>query len=169
METDASACLCWHRQMRGHVASLRWQPIWHRDTSCSLCNVRGHVGEEARDHQTQISGCCSSQNISSTSIFGAYKQPETILEYLRGAAKTSTRFWYPAAGASNCADTSAWKSSIQRFIITEKAPTRAFSWLKAATAAFTFKTHLRHRHWPHGEQMWNWALSAKVIRDKQVG
>ena len=28
--------------------------------------------------------------------------------------------------------------------ITEKAPTRAFSWLKAATTAFTFKTHLRH-------------------------
>ena len=28
--------------------------------------------------------------------------------------------------------------------ITEKAPTRAFSWLKAATNAFTFKTLLRH-------------------------
>ena len=28
--------------------------------------------------------------------------------------------------------------------ITEKAPTRAFSWLKAATTAFTFKTLLRH-------------------------
>ena len=30
------------------------------------------------------------------------------------------------------------------FTITEKAPTSAFSWLKAATAAFTFKTLLRH-------------------------
>ena len=30
------------------------------------------------------------------------------------------------------------------FVITEKAPTRAFSWLKAATTAFTFKTLLRH-------------------------
>ena len=28
--------------------------------------------------------------------------------------------------------------------ITEKAPTRAFSWLKAPTTAFTFKTLLRH-------------------------
>ena len=28
--------------------------------------------------------------------------------------------------------------------ITEKAPTRNFSWLKAATTAFTFKTLLRH-------------------------
>ena len=28
--------------------------------------------------------------------------------------------------------------------ITKKAPTRAFSWLKAATTAFTFKTLLRH-------------------------
>ena len=52
----------------------------------------GTRGEEARDDQIQISGCRSSQNISSASIFGAYKQPETILEYLRGAAKTSTRF-----------------------------------------------------------------------------
>ena len=30
------------------------------------------------------------------------------------------------------------------FVITEKAPTRAFSWVKAATTAFTFKTLLRH-------------------------
>ena len=29
-----------------------------------------------------------------------------------------------------------FKSSIRRFVITEKAPTRAFSWLKAATTAF---------------------------------
>ena len=36
--------------------------------------------------------------------------------------------------------TSASKKSIRRFVITEKAPTRAFSWLKAATTAFTFKT-----------------------------
>ena len=28
--------------------------------------------------------------------------------------------------------------------ITEKAPTRAFSYLKAPTSAFTFKTLLRH-------------------------
>ena len=39
---------------------------------------------------------------------------------------------------------SASKSSIRRFVIKEKAPTKAFSWLKAATTAFTFKTLLRH-------------------------
>ena len=39
---------------------------------------------------------------------------------------------------------SAWKSFIRRFVITDKVPTRAFSWLKAATTAFTFKTLLRH-------------------------
>ena len=37
---------------------------------------------------------------------------------------------------------SASKSSIRRFVITEKPPTRAFSWLKAPTIAFTFKTLL---------------------------
>ena len=41
-------------------------------------------------------------------------------------------------------ETSASKSSIRRFVITEKAPTRAFSWLKAPTSAFTFKTLLRN-------------------------
>ena len=39
---------------------------------------------------------------------------------------------------------SASKISIRMFVITEKAPTRAFSWLKAATTAFTFKRLLRH-------------------------
>ena len=48
-------------------------------------------------------------------------------------------------GSVECGvDISAAKSSIRRFVITEKAPTRAFSWLKAATTAFTFKTLLRH-------------------------
>ena len=42
------------------------------------------------------------------------------------------------------ASTSVSKSSIRRFVITEKAPTRAFSWLKAATTTFTFKTLLKH-------------------------
>ena len=53
----------------------------------------------------------------------------------------------PAAGCGlvGCGELSrASKKSIRRFVITEKAPTRAFSWLKAATTAFTFKTLLRH-------------------------
>ena len=37
------------------------------------------------------------------------------------------------AAATSSVDSSASKSSIRRFVITEKAPTRAFSWLKAAT------------------------------------
>ena len=45
-------------------------------------------------------------------------------------------------GEASAVDISASKSCIQRFVITEKAPTRAFSWLKAATTAFTFKTQL---------------------------
>ena len=39
---------------------------------------------------------------------------------------------------------SASKSSIRRFVITEKAPTRAYFWLEAATTALTFKTLVRH-------------------------
>ena len=44
------------------------------------------------------------------------------------------------------------------FRIIEKAHTRAFSWLKAPTSAFTFKTLLRH--YAHGKT-WNW--------DRRVG
>ena len=36
------------------------------------------------------------------------------------------------------------RRSTQRFVITEKAPTRAFSCLKAPTSAFTLETLLRH-------------------------
>ena len=34
------------------------------------------------------------------------------------------------------------RRSTRRFVITKKAPTRAFSWLKVPTSAFTFKTLL---------------------------
>ena len=53
---------------------------------------------------------------------------------------------------------SASKSSIRRFVITEKAPIRAFSWLKAATTAFTFKTLLRHYA--------KWALTPRSLNVK---
>ena len=42
--------------------------------------------------------------------------------------------------------------------ITEKAPTRAFSWLKAATTAFTFRTLLRHYA--------KWALTPRSLNVK---
>ena len=51
---------------------------------------------------------------------------------------------YKAASGTVQLRTSASKRSIRRSVITEKAPTRAFSWLKAATTAFTFNTVLRH-------------------------
>ena len=48
--------------------------------------------------------------------------------------------------AHNSEEGEEWRlkrRSTQRFVITEKAPTRAFSWLKAPTNAFTFKTLLK--------------------------
>ena len=48
--------------------------------------------------------------------------------------------------------------AIRRFVITEKAPTRSFSWLKLATTAFTFKTLLRH----YAE----WALTPRSLNVK---
>ena len=63
---------------------------------------------------------------------------------LQRQARTEQRDAPCPVSASVLVTTSASKSSIRRFVITEKAPTRAFSWLKAATTAFTFKTLLRH-------------------------
>ena len=45
--------------------------------------------------------------------------------------------------------------------ITKKAPTRAFSWLKVPTSAFTFKTLLRHYA--------KWALTPRQVDMKLVG
>ena len=53
---------------------------------------------------------------------------------------------------------SASKSSIRRFVITEKALTRPFSWLKVVTTAFTFKTLLRHYA--------KWALTPRSLNVK---
>ena len=53
---------------------------------------------------------------------------------------------------------SASKSSIRRFVITEKVPTRAFSWLKAASTAFKFKTLLRNYA--------KWALTPRSLNVK---
>ena len=53
----------------------------------------------------------------------------------------------PGDGSSSLVQTSAADDpmvSHSVFTITEKAPTRAFSLLKAPTSAFTFKTLLRH-------------------------
>ena len=49
--------------------------------------------------------------------------------------------WIWRAGSSRLLELQ--KRFIRRFVITEKAPTRAFSWLKGPTSAFTFKTLLQ--------------------------
>ena len=51
------------------------------------------------------------------------------------------RVWCPAA----CVCRLELQTKVpEDFTITEKVPTRAFSWLKVPTSAFTFKTLLRH-------------------------
>ena len=67
-------------------------------------------------------------------------------EYLKQSGPCLPRIdcQYTPARMTTTVSTSASKSSIRRFVIAEKAPTRAFSWLKAASTAFTFKTLLRH-------------------------
>ena len=76
-------------------------------------------------------------------MFAGYSMPHPFEDQMHLRIQTAED--YPAQEALKQAlQDSASKSSIRRFVITEKAPTRAFSWLKAATTAFTFKTLLRH-------------------------
>ena len=75
--------------------------------------------------------------------------------------KKCSRMWSPPPpppAARRGETSSALKRSIRRFVITEKAPTRAFSWLKGATTAFTFKTLLRHYT--------KWALTPRSLNVK---
>ena len=75
-----------------------------------------------------------------TETFGLVNMPDTY-----GIITTNDEYKrHDKADNDYSLPTSASKSSIRRFVITEKAPTRAFSWLKADTTAFTFKTLLRH-------------------------
>ena len=64
--------------------------------------------------------------------------PASVGREVREAVAEVRAAWSEAARSNP--EASASKSSIRRFVIMEKAPTRDFSWLKAATTAFTFKT-----------------------------
>ena len=80
--------------------------------------------------------------------------PKTGWQCRHKQAKAGSKGWYNVKRDV----TSASKRSIRMFVITEKAPTRAFSWLKAATTAFTFKTLLRHYA--------KWALTPRSLNVK---
>ena len=77
---------------------------------------------------------------------------------LRGSVFSALSSAYWALNTLDKVRNSASKSSIRRFVITEKAPTRAFSWLKVVTTAFTFKTLLRHYA--------KWALTPRSLNMK---
>ena len=62
----------------------------------------------------------------------------TFLKTHFTGSETRTADMNIGTGAGCGGHTSAWKSSIRRFVITEKVPTRAFSCLKAPSSAFTF-------------------------------
>ena len=87
----------------------------------------------------------SSDTDSSLGLGGATSEPEHVFQPIVAAPAPAPH--QQARCELAWLITSAVKRSIGSTTgctITEKAPTRAFSWLKAATTAFTFKTLLRH-------------------------
>ena len=68
-----------------------------------------------------------------------------------GAAPPRLISWCPVSSEQSVGTTGlcehrneGYPNVPEDFTITEKAPSRAFSWLKAPTSIFTFKTLLRH-------------------------
>ena len=99
-----------------------------------MCEVEDWIDSTQQQFSTFLAGSGSSRRRSSFILSQACMDTvTTILQQYdtRGFKKRRIQ-------------DSASKSSSRRFVITEKAPTRALSWLKAATTAFTFKTLLRH-------------------------
>ena len=82
---------------------------------------------------------CSLLGLERLTAAGALGCCEAVVRTHRGHLEDSSTGFE----TKEMVEASASKRSIRRFVITEKAPTRAFSWLKAATTAFT-KTLLRH-------------------------
>ena len=88
-------------------------------------------------------------------VGGGHHQPQQAVE--AGAVSPHHRVGVPPRGqqlgevGEGAAHEGDLDDAVKRSIgsitgctITEKAPTRAFSWLKTAITAFTFKTLLRH-------------------------
>ena len=114
-----------------------------------VTNCQNNSPETTKIFNKSLHTLQSKTALSSLGLFWGEERPTGTWPPL--ASSTSTRSLKEAEPSwleitsfitALCVTTSASKSSIQRFVITEKAPTRAFSWLKAAT--FTFKTLLRH-------------------------
>ena len=79
---------------------------------------------------------CSLLGLERLTAAGALGCCEAVVRTHRGHLEDSSTGFE----TKEMVEASASKWSIRRFVITEKAPTRAFSWLKAATTAFTYKT-----------------------------
>ena len=69
-----------------------------------------------------------------------------VAELLGGAMKRLSDCRVAAGDMVSRASNEGYTKVRDDFTITEKTPTRAFSWLKAPTSTFIFKTLLRHWH-----------------------
>ena len=125
--------------LSGHCAQARTklQPVWAQQPQESL--------QEDQDQDVERCGVVMLPALLTTTcrfIAVPISATEQYLISSSGQTYLTEKLPSPVPGDDPCArvPTSASKSSIRRFVITEKAPTRAFSWLKAATTAFTFKT-----------------------------
>ena len=117
------------------------------DVRASLLCTLHHLRTPARDHVIAIilARCYHKLSIISNTRVHKRWRTRDIFWFLHKSRRRSIILLHPQVHhIATTPPTSASKRSIRRFVITEKAPTRVFSWLKAATTAFTFKTLLRH-------------------------
>ena len=82
--------------------------------------------------------------VSKLNVMQRVKNGFHIRHVPRDARDVASNCAPPRLGVPNAVKIVVLCSASSIFTITEKAPTRAFSWLKAPTSTFTFKTLLRH-------------------------
>ena len=125
-----------------------WEQSWTSATSMQA-NSSSHrksdtfdTFDEIWDEAEDITDSCLHLDDTNSNYFLTFN-----LDHVR-TEDTSSNIRWARISAANLSI-----GSTTGCTITEKAPTRAFSWLKAPTSTFTFKTLLRHYA--------NWALTPR--------
>ena len=157
-----------HQQITSNcwLLHILWRRVWNilqlhswikirarYDISCINSTLRRGQHTNARSWYLY---CLTSTDCNNTS---QRERPERPNRGSVGSTRRHHHHWCRSVGPlPNIVLCSAPSVPQQVFTITEKAPTRAFSWLKAPTSAFTFKTLLRRYA--------KWALTPRSLNVK---
>ena len=132
VKTDGSACSQVNATSPSFIPPPRWAPVTGWGTLARLSSPRQH---HTRGGGIHYSAFCSDDNNNNVVKPTAAKTP---INQKSGGWEPKSRVWCGDSSSSSVGTRAANDPSV--FTITEKVHIRAFSWLKAPTSTFTFKT-----------------------------